>query len=496
MPNGVGQGIASGITNAIALGLRSQANDIRRERTEALETAETNRLQFSKSQAEQEFEAGQPGRDLERIERDNALKQAEKEKVTLDAAGFLDKTVGDNRTRTQEKLLQQFLDVKLFGEKRNGLFPEASIERVLKEALDIENPDTSGSEFFIEFFNAGAEDANNEAEVREQKLEKLVKKDPLLAKGNPRAFDANQEAAELKQSIEELRATIAQFRSQGAEADEVRVQSVQKEKARREERNTKQAEIVENIFSSRNQEGADFVIKTDELGNLVRIDKNTGQRLPIQDLPGTTQDAQITQRPDPFITARESAQASGPISGLKRAFAAILGPFIPGEQATGTVSAVNKINNLNKQLVQTLVLSKRFPVFEQAQIQGFLIKPGKILSDPAGDSGKLIDLKSFLSRKKLDLENQLNQTISAEQRKENIGKIGNIDIAINLLPPEIALKAIAQREITTEEIRNTSVEEIRRIAKETIPFFSKEIRVEMLRKIDETDSQSGASGSF
>lgn len=238
------------------------------------------------------------------------------------------------------------------------------------------------------------------------------------------------------------------------------------------------------------QQERKFELREDELGNLVRIDKSIGERFPVQGIPGTTQ---ATQRPDPFITARETTLASGPVSKLKRAFAAILGPFIPGEQATGTKSAVNKINNLNKQLVQTLVLSKRFPVFEQAQIKDFLIDPGKTLSDPGGDAGKLIDLKSFLIRKKQDLQNQLNQTISAEQRKGNIGKIGNIDIAINLLPPEIALKAVAQREITIEEIRNTSVEEIRSMAEETLDLFTDEQVTEMLRKIDEADAQSGTN---
>ena len=244
-----------------------------------------------------------------------------------------------------------------------------------------------------------------------------------------------------------------------------------------------------------------FKVIKDELGNLVGVDPETLERFSVprqeaERIFATQEDADVspTGKRQPFITARELGKATGPLSGgaafLSRAF----GIFFPGEQFSSIQSARNKVRNLNKKIVQTLVLSKRFPVFEQAQIQGFLVDPSSFTADPGGASGKTLDFKEFILREKQGLENQLGQTISAEQRINISGKLGNINQVLNLLPGNLELKIASGREITIDDINNMTLSNIRDFPASEARFLSREIKLEMLSRLKA--GQGVTSGGF
>ncbi len=204
--------------------------------------------------------------------------------------------------------------------------------------------------------------------------------------------------------------------------------------------------------------------------------------------------AQEGEQRQPFITARELGKATGPLSGGAAFLSRIIGVFFPGEQFSNIQSARNKVRNLNKKIVQTLVLSKRFPVFEQAQIQGFLVDPSSFTADPGGASGKTLDFKEFILREKQGLETQLGQTISAEQRINITGKLGNINQVLNLLPGNLELKIASGREITVDDIINMSLGDIRNFPASEARFLPREIKLEMLRRLE--TGQGITSGGF
>lgn len=268
MPNGVGQGIATGLTNALSLALQSKGFDIREERAQALADIGERRLDISERelalkegefrpsipQQQQEFEAeqetGRIKREQDKLELNQALEQEARTKNFLSVQGHLDQRVGDARTPAQEEAFGIFLDAMLPGRSRNGLYSEADVDEAFKSAMDPDNPAPGGAELIKKYFNAGSSQSDNMVEVQKKELEKMVEKNPLLGT-NPEALKADEKAAVLAQSIDELTQTSNQFKSQAAETDEFIIQSKERQKAKQEELNRQRAEAIETIQRAR-----------------------------------------------------------------------------------------------------------------------------------------------------------------------------------------------------------------------------------------------------
>lgn len=267
MPN-VGQGVATGLTNALSLALQSKGLDIREERTQALADIGERRLDISErelalkegefrpsiSQQQQKFEAeqetGRIKREQDKLELNQALEQEAKTKNFLSVSGHLDQRVGDARTPAQEEAFGIFLDAMLLGRSRNGLYSEADVDEAFKSAMDPDNPAPGGAELIKKYFNAGSTQSDNMVEVQKKELEKMVEKNPLLGT-NPEALKADEKAAVLAQSIDELTQISNQFKSQAAETDEFIIQSKERQKAKQKELNRQRAEAIETIQRAR-----------------------------------------------------------------------------------------------------------------------------------------------------------------------------------------------------------------------------------------------------
>ncbi len=246
MPATVGGGIASGITNAMTLGLRAEGNEIRRERTEALERASGNRLALDLEKfnlAEREFEAGKPKAqlDFEAVQQQNKLREIELQKLGeeekkkdnwLTVQGHMESRYGKNFTPTMIEKYRSFLDFMLVDKARDGIYNEFDVDQALASAFDTENPNIGGAEKLRDYFNAGMIQSDNQIEAREQEFGKIVEKNPILGR-NPEALQGDPKAAELSQSIGELKQASNQFRSLGAEVDDFVIRQKEEKKRQR-----------------------------------------------------------------------------------------------------------------------------------------------------------------------------------------------------------------------------------------------------------------------
>ena len=393
--------------------------------------------------------------------------------------------------------LKPFDISKPFGVKATSEMTKATDAFFRRNGVDLDNNGITTNEEVTKFLSSGS------ASERTSKKKELARIASLGTKNMQRQSQfvqvkIDEEMKKLKEKFQDSSLTINDVINNPAMAsgnkkligflDEL-------------ESNTKRSDAftqfqvgIQRDIDEGDDKGRDFKITTDELGNLVAIDKETLERVPVpregRQLPNLrdapSPEEEVGGAREPFITARELGKATGAISGTATFLARAFGILIPGEQFSSIQSARNKVRNLNKQIVQTLVLSKRFPVFEQAQIQGFLIDPSSFFADPGSASGKTLDFKGFILRKKQGLENQLNQTISAEQRKTITGKLGNIDQVLAFLPNDLELKVASGREITIDDVKG--------FPKSRLEFLPKEVKQEMFRLLNA--EQGVTSGGF
>ena len=194
-------------------------------------------------------------------------------------------------------------------------------------------------------------------------------------------------------------------------------------------------------------------------------------------------------------------RATGFQAGAFKFLAKAAGSFLPGEQFPKTQDAINDINLFNQQVVAAVALSPRFNEGEINRIKKFLIPGGSFFSDPPFALRQLLGLRDIFETNNTQMLNAINSgTVAPKQAEEFIEKINVNSIVLNLIPSRELLQSPnifkqQQQGKTVEDINNMNVEQIRNIPFSQAKLFPKEVKAEMLRRI-ESGSKSGASGSF
>ncbi len=517
----IGEGIASGLTNAIALGLRSQANDIRRERTEALTNIGERRLDIEERelalkegefrptipQQQQEFEDKQEINQLTiakaKRAQEAAINQAEKEKPSMTAQTYLEKVSPEGTyTPIQIEMLQQRIDVQLLSEKRGDLVPEASINEMLGNDLDTENPDNSGAEWQKQWWNAGAKQATDQAEVFDQEIEKAVKKNPLLGT-NPEAAKGDDEFNEKVQASQELKATAQSFKELEAEADDVAIQSTAKEKVKQEQKQSEQAEFIDSIIRAREGDvsGTDIVVKKDPVtGQLIAVDRNRpGDQptlIPSSGFPEGQETISKTQGElESSITEETLRKGTGPFSATVAFMSNVFGPFLPGlsETAKENKEARKSLSVFSQRAKSALLNSSRGAIWEQQILEGRILPTPKILVDPQAEFAGLIKLRDILGEELSFQKNVLQQpNLDLSTRKKLISN--NIEL-------EALIRQISQGQQQDSDIdfvNNLTEQEIDDLSESDYRALSQEAQDALINRLESTQNVSGAgiSGEF
>lgn len=525
----IGGGIASGITNAFQIALQDESLNIRRERNEALESVAIDRteafrertdlaeekFEFTKSMAEQEFEAGQPERDLKKLEleekRKEALEEAKLDEVLTDEGHIIDMTGTDeqgnpNLTPNQIKGVSVFLDAMNPGRKRNGM-TRREVKEIFRRATDVgdDNFEPGGAELLKKvFFDPGVADADNQREFNEAELKKKIEKNPLLGT-NEIALQNDKEASVLAESIEPLKATAIQNRTMSREMDEVIKQGTANIKAKREELNRKRAAAIEAIQRARETEesATDIIIKKDPItGQYLAVDKNRPGAQPVK-IPSTgfpSQGAvaltqQTQQELESLIAEETMLKGTGPQSAIVAFTSRVFGPFIPGLSKTAEVNAEARLSLsfFTQNAKFALLNSIRGAVWEQQILEGRILPTPKILVDPRAEYARLIKLRDIMSGELSHQKGLLQRPdLDLATRKRIMGN--NIEL-------ENIIRQISEgqpQDLDISSINNLTEVEIDNLSDSAIRDLSPEAQDALLKRLESTQniSGSGVSGEF
>jgi len=493
MPNNIGQGIATGLTNAISLALSDKSFDIRQARNKALQDVLERKADIAQGKLDlsrqiefrqqQQFEALQNAnkekQKLEKIQIEKAL-EAEAKKSDWDTPeNQAIKQWGDEHTPGMGKELGAFVKSMLPGESQNGLITTDMRERAFAKATDVKNPAPGGSDGIKRIFEVGIEDTKNQIEVNNAKLEKLFKKDPLLA-SNPIAMQENEEASQLTNDIKDLTGAQQQFRGATVETDQF---FKQQEEAIRQARNEEIQEL-QTLFEDRirreniaHQAGAEekkreVKIIADSLGNIQRFDKQTGEKLPLESEASITFgksgedliDEVSRDRERLLITPGQILTGTGLGSNIRSAASALIGTFgIPGELAPSTTEAKNAIRSFNQSIKADLTINARNPVAELKTIEDFLIDEKSNIQDPDTNITKTINLVKRLEGDIIKFQDILNRgNVSKKQKIDLTNKINSRLGIISQMPTIASLKFRGGRigQMTIEELESIPEEDI------------------------------------
>lgn len=257
--------------------------------------------------------------------------------------------------------------------------------------------------------------------------------------------------------------------------------------------NTKTANDIGKLINNLNPK-KDISIQTDNLGNLIRIDNQTGKRLsldlsaPNKQVPETGNvtgeeliDKVSRPRRSLLITPAQTLIGSGAVSNVRQLFNNVFGMFIPGQIAPETEEAKNAIKSFNQMVKAGLTINSRNPIAELQTIQGFLLDEDKIFVDPDANITKLINIVKRLESTVIKGQNMLNnRTLSKEMAVETSN---NVNAALGLLeqiPTVVQLKIQGGKGIDVEDVDSMSIDAIEAFPED---YLTREVAQAMINRM-------------
>jgi len=473
---------AGGLNRALLanrqFGLQEEANDIRQERADALNRQ--TELEIAQAPTPEDIETQRQFRleELDQIQGKNEAREREEKEeeesnkfVTLD--GFLDDLPGVV-TPSQKVIVSDFIAT-------SGVsFNEASRTRKgdIQDAMEgfQENPALMKS-----WHLAAITDADKKIEGITGEILKLQKKESKTRDDIDKMDELATEIEALRELNQQSNLGVNTFSEQDVlstdKLESLAIQDIADKETG--------GDLIEAIkaFKERvegQQSGNEFREQIDAL-NLQQNEQE-----PVQVSP---------------LSREAILRATGFQAGAFKFLAKAAGSFLPGEQFPKTQDAINDINLFNQQVVAAVALSPRFNEGEINRIKKFLIPGGSFFSDPPFALRQLLGLRDIFETNNTQMLNAINSgTVAPKQTEEFIEKININNIVLNLIPSRELLQSPnifkqQQQGKTVEDINNMNVEQIRNIPFSQAKLFPKEVKAEMLRRI-ESGSKAGASGSF
>lgn len=172
--------------------------------------------------------------------------------------------------------------------------------------------------------------------------------------------------------------------------------------------------------------------EVDQFGNVTIIDSTTGEIVRREGRPGSQAPRagggpkrRADGQGDVFGAVEEGM---GPFANMRAGINNVIGPFMSGIPFEGTNRSRAAIRNFNQEAKTALVNNPRFPVAEQEVVQRILPDPGKFFQDPDAARQDLMELRSFLTNKRQQIQQSMQ---SGRVTQDEVGKLANQMEAIN-----------------------------------------------------------------
>lgn len=277
---------------------------------------------------------------------------------------------------------------------------------------------------------------------------------------------------------------------------------------------TEKAANVKNIikryepsFGTKESVREDIVIKKDDKGNLVRIDRQTGERLSLdlsdprqrkkvlaqeKGLPSQTGEELINgisrSRRQLLITPEQITTGTGISSNIRHVFSNFMGTIndlagplgVSGQFAPETIAAKAAIKSFNQGIKSDLTVNARNPVAELKTIEGFLIDETSNIQTPENNITTMVNLVRRLESDVIKFQNAINRgSMTSEQLIDFTNKVNTRLGVLSQMPTIVQLKIQSGRGIDVEDVETMSLDAIENFKEEDL---TKEVAEAMLRR--------------